>query len=309
MSKDVCLIEHEPESNARHPQGPPPMRQKSFRRLKWTFGIAISLFIIEVLGSWLSGSLALLADAFHVIADAMALGIALIAGYLAERPQSSRRSYGYYRLEVLAALLNGIVLCLIAAGILRAAYLRFQTPVEINAAIMFDFSVIGLLVNILMLVLLKEGHSHNLNIKGAYLHVLGDTLSSVAVIIGAALMRFTGIIWIDSLASTFVACMIIFMALRLLWDSSHILLEGTPKHLDADEIEKGLREAFPSIVRIHDFHIWEITAHLFAMTAHVEATIYSMKESEELIHEMNHLLLEKYGIKHTTFQIESIKGS
>lgn len=266
--------------------------------------MALALMCFEGIGSWLSGSLALLADTMHVLGDSAALGFTLFASWLAARPQTPERSYGYYRIEILAALLNGSVLLVLSFFILKSAYDRFSTPHEISAGLMLWVAIIGLLVNLMMLFVLRHAHSHNLNTRGAYLHILGDTLSSIAVVISALLIQNFGWIWSDALAGVFVGIMIASMAGRLIWDSINILLEGSPKHLNPVEIEKVLQHNFPQIKRIHDFHIWEITNHLFAMTAHVEVKINSLNEHKVLLDQMNILIKDKYGIGHTTFQIE-----
>lgn len=298
------FIGHTPEPHAHHDHPDPVLRPNAIRRLKLTFLIGLGLFIGEAIGSWFSHSLALLADSFHVLADLAGVFVTLVATFLAERPQSSKRSYGYYRLEVLAALLNGLVLLGLAFVIVKAAIERLHDPHPIEASLMLWVAIFGLLINIWMLAILKPAHDHNLNLRGAYLHILGDTLSSVAVIISAGFIAVTGHSWIDSLTSIFVALMISWMAIRLIGDSVHVLLEGTPKHMDPEAVENNLRLAFPQIVNIHDFHIWEITAHLFAMTAHVEAQVKNLDETRHLIDGMNAFIKEKYGIGHTTFQVE-----
>lgn len=302
------FIEHKPEPHDHHAHPDPELRPKAIKRLRWTFFIGLGLFVAEAAGSFLTSSLALLADSFHVFADLCAVGVTLLASYLAERPQSSKRSYGYYRLEVLAALFNGCLLFGLACFIFKSAYLRLIEPRDIHGELMLAIAIIGLAINVFMLLLLKPSHEHNLNLRSAYLHILGDTLSSLAVILGALLITWTGQSWIDSVASIGVGFILAFMAIRLIWDSIHVLLEGTPRHMDPQEIERALRAAFPSIVNIHDFHIWEITSHLFAMTAHVEARVKSLDETRHLIDSMNALIHKSYGIGHTTFQVEPTHG-
>jgi cobalt-zinc-cadmium efflux system protein len=299
------FIDHKPEPHGHHEHPDPQLRPKAIRRLKITFAIGASLFFIEAVGSWFSHSLALLADSFHVLADLGGVFVTLLATHLAERPQTAKRSYGYYRLEVLAALFNGCILLGLAFFIMKSAYGRLAQPTEIHANLMLWVAIFGLAINVWMLFVLRPAHDHNLNLRGAYLHVLGDTISSIAVIAGGIAIYFTGHVWIDSVASIVVALIISSMAVRLVWDSIHVLLEGTPKHMDPDIIEARLRNAFPQIINIHDFHIWEITAHLFAMTAHVEAKIETLEDSRVLIDGMNAFIKENYGIGHTTFQVES----
>jgi cobalt-zinc-cadmium efflux system protein len=300
-------VQHDvsPDAQVGHHEHPDTeLRPKAIRRLRTTLLIGIVLFLAEALGSWYSHSLALLADSFHVLADLGAVGVTLLASTLAERPQSSKRSYGYYRLEVLAALLNGAILIGLSLYILKSAVERLQMGQTIYPNSMLLIAVFGFIINLWMLLVLKPSHDHNLNLRGAYLHILGDTISSMAVILSALLIVWTGFSWFDAAAGIFVAAIISSLAVRLVWDSVHVLLEGTPKHMDPIEIETQLRESFKEITNIHDFHIWEITAHLFAMTAHIEAKVQTLEESKKLVDGMNVLIKSKYGIGHTTFQIE-----
>ncbi len=303
MSK-TRFIDHKPEPHSHHESPDQDLRPKALKRLKLTLLVGLSLFLIEALGSWFSHSLALLADSFHVLGDLGAVFVTLIASKLAERPKNSRRSYGYYRLEVIAALFNGCLLLGLAYIIFQSAYHHFNSTPEIESRLMLGVAVFGLMINLLMLFVLKPSHQHNLNLRSAYLHILGDTISSCAVIVGAVLIIFTGLSWIDAVMGVFVGSILTLMACRLVWDSIHVLLEGAPKHMNPDEVEETLRKAFPQITNIHDFHIWEITSHLFAMTAHVEAKVVTLAETRGLIDGMNALIHEKYGIGHTTFQVE-----
>lgn len=298
------LINHEPlpHDHPEHPDFGP--REQALKRLKIALGIGLSMLVIELVGSYLSGSLSLLADAAHLTADSAALAMTLLAGWLAKSLKSKRRSYGYYRLEVLAALVNGVFLIAMAVFILIEAIDRLNHEKEINALIMLSVGGLGLLGNLLMLKVMHPSHTVNINIKGAFLHVLGDTLASVAVVVGAVCIMIFHSSWPDTAASLFVAVMISFMAVRLSWDAIQILLEGSPKNMDPDEIRTELKTKFPIIKDIHDFHIWEITSNLFAMTAHIEAEIKSLDDSRILIDSINEHIRKKYGIGHTTFQVE-----
>lgn len=305
MAASKRYIQHHPSPHD-HPFEPDQSaRRSSHRRLKLALMVALVFVSIEIIGSLLSGSLALLADAAHMLADSLALGVSLLAGSLAERLRSKRQSYGFYRLEVLAALFNGLLLLGMALFIALEAYERLLQPQNIDAQTMLGVAIIGLLANLFMLKLMAHSHRHNMNTQAAFFHILGDTLSSVAVIVGAIIILYKQIFWPDVFVSFFVAAMISLMSFRILRDSCNTLLEATPKHMDPEEIQNELRSEFSQIVRIHDFHVWEITSHLFAMTAHVEAKISSLKDSEELINKINFFIREKYGIGHTTFQIET----
>lgn len=303
MEKD-CLLHHQPQPHD-HPEHPDGSgRKDSRKRLVWAFFIAISLLIVEIIGAFWTDSLALLGDAAHMSADCISLGVAIAAGLMAERLQSKRQSYGYYRLEVLAALINGCLLVFMAGFLLFEAFDRISNPHAVKGMGMLVVGSLGLLANLIMLKIMAHSHKESVNMRGVFFHILGDTLSSVAVIVGAIFIVWTRSGWPDLVASCFVALMISVMAVKLIWDSVQILLEGTPKHMDPEEIEQNLLKNFPAIRDIHDFHIWEITSHLFAMTAHVEADVSSLQETRSLIDGMNAYIRNNYGIGHTTFQVE-----
>ncbi|PIR23142.1 MAG: cation transporter [Deltaproteobacteria bacterium CG11_big_fil_rev_8_21_14_0_20_45_16] len=299
-----CLINHKPSphDHPEHPHG--PTRDVAIKRLKIAFFIGLFMLVVEIIGAYYSNSLALLADATHLLADASALGITLIAAWMAGRLASPKRSYGYYRLEVLAALANGVLLSLMAITIAFEAFDRIFSEHQVEPKSMMAVGIIGLIGNIAMLFIVAPSHKHNINVKGAFLHIIGDTLSSFAVIVGAAFILLTNLNWPDVVASFFVSTMIIIMAIRLIRESINILLEGTPKHMDPDDIQKNIFQNFPSIKDIHDFHVWEITSNLFAMTAHIEAEVRDLEETSKLIDSLNQFIRVQYGIGHTTFQVE-----
>lgn len=306
MNRDR-LLEHDPHPHD-HPEHPEhSMRESGLRRLQISLFIAFSIMLLEAVGGWLSGSLALIADATHMLADTLALTMAVIAGWLATRPKTKHRSFGYYRLEVLAALGNGLLLIGMASVIVLEAVDRLQQPHQINPYWILGIGSLGLGANLLMLRVMKHVHQANLNLKAAFLHVLGDTLSSVAVIIGSIIMIATQATWPDTFASFFVAAMILFMAGKLIFESVHVLLEGTPRHMNPDEVEARILSEIPEIKSIHDFHIWEITSNLFAMTAHLEAKVGTLADTRRLIDRLNALVRERYGIGHTTFQVEPLE--
>ncbi len=305
MNSD-CLIEHHPMPHD-HPEHPEkPLRKEGLKRLTYAFMISASVMALELFGGWISGSLALMADATHMMADSLALGMSILAAWLAERPKSKSRSFGYYRIEVLAAFLNGILLLGIAGFLISEAIDRWTSPHEVDVPWMLGLGLIGLLANLAMIFLMHHSHDANINLKAAFFHVIGDALSSCAVVAGGAIMLLTGSLWPDLIASLIVACMIIIMSVRLIYVSGHVLLEGTPRHMNPDTIEKELFERFPQIKSIHDLHIWEITSHLFAMTAHLEAEVKTHDDTRILIDKLNGYMRTKYGVGHTTFQVEPL---
>lgn len=290
-----CSIEHHPASHAH-----------SYTRVKIALFIAIGLILVQGTGAWISGSLALWADTIHVSSDAMALGISLFAGWLARRPESARRSYGYYRIEVVAALLNAGLLIAMAVLVLSRAYQRLLDPHDLNAMAMLSVATLGLIINMIMLGVLHSSRHDNLNIHGAYLHILGDSLSSVVVIASAFAIWMTNILWLDTAASVFVSMMIVWMAINLFKDSIHVVLEGTPDHLNADRIQQDLKSRFPQIVEIHDFHVWEITRKFFTMTAHLDVDLKDLSEIRVLLGQIHDFVGDQYGIRHATLQFEPV---
>lgn len=299
------LIEHRPEPHHHHQDPDCHLRPKAISRLQTTFLLGLGLFLMEFIGAWLTSSLSLLADSYHVLGDLGAIGVTLLAGFLAERLRSRKRSYGYYRLEILSALFNGFILLGLAWSIFKSAADRFSTAHEVHSELMLIIAALGLAANVLMLKVLHGSHNHNLNIKSAYFHLVGDSISSVVVILSAIVIYFTGLSWVDAVGGIAVGVVLCLMSLRLIKESVHVLLEGTPDHMDPEEVEQEIRKQFPQIKNIHDFHIWEITSHLFAMTAHIEADIKNLEDTRILIDGLNQLISKKYGIGHTTFQVEA----
>jgi cobalt-zinc-cadmium efflux system protein len=297
---------HHPEEHD-HPEHPDHgQRDRAFGGLRAALWIALSLVAIEFLGAAISGSLALLADAFHILSDSLALGAALLASYLASRMRSKRHSYGYYRIEILTAFLNALLLLGVAGFIVKEAIHRWGSTYSVDGIWMISIGVLGLIANLLMLKVMHRGGLSNLNLRAAFLHVVGDTLSSIAVVVGAFGVFLFAQSWPDLAASLIVALILFVMAGKLLWEAANVLLEGTPSHLDPEQMQTALIQDFKEIKSIHDFHVWEITSHLFAMTAHLEVKLDNLKQSKDLLDRINYWVKTNYGIGHTTFQIEPI---
>ena len=274
------------------------------------------ILIAEVAGGIISGSLALLSDAAHVFMDVFALGLSYFAMRLAARPPDDRHSYGWHRAEVIAALVNGSTLVLMAIGIWVEAYKRFRAPVEIRSTEMLVIAVIGLLINLLVAFILGRDshHSHahndqehspreNINLRSAILHVLGDAISSVGVIVAAILIRLTNAIWLDPLISVFIGLIITVSAFRILRTAIHILLEGVPDGLSVKRINESL-QSLPTIESIHDLHIWSLSSDSVALSAHITLNTAGLRESENSMTEIKELLDREFNIQHTTIQFE-----
>lgn len=238
------------------------------RRLWWAFGLTTTFLMIEVIGGLITQSLALLSDAAHMFTDSMALGIALLAIHLAKRPADAKRSFGYHRFEVLAAMLNALLLFAVAIYILYAAWQRMGQPQEIATTGMLIIAIAGLLINWSAMRLLSAGQSESLNIKGAYLEVWADFLGSIAVIVGALLIKLTGWLWIDPLLAVAIGLWVLPRTWLLLKQSLNILLEGVPEGFDLAEIEEKLRTV-PHVVEVHALHVWALSSGKVNISAHL----------------------------------------
>ena len=277
-------------------------------QLEGRFLLALALtgliLIAEVLGGLLTNSLALLSDAAHVLLDMLALGMSYVALRLASRPADDRHTYGYHRFEVLAALANGSLLFLMAVGIFREAWRRFQAPEAVLAAPMLAVAVIGLGVNLVVMRVLGDHDHSDLNVRSAWLHVLGDMLSSVGVIAAGIIILLTGWMLADPLVSVLIGCVILVGAGRVLRQAMHILLEGTPEGLSAGQIAGIMREA-PGVSEVHDLHIWTVSPGYVALSAHVVVDDLSVSEAQRVQDGLRQILSGRFSIHHTTIQMES----
>lgn len=257
--------------------------------------------IAEIVGGIYSNSLALLADAGHMLADVAALGISLVAFEIAKRPASDKATFGYMRAEILAALFNGIALFIIAFFIIREAIGRLLNPEQISSEAMVIVALGGLLINIIGLVILHEGKTKNLNLHGAWLHVLSDTLGSVGVVISGTLIYFFGWKLSDPIASILISLLVGYSAISLILKTVRVLMEQTPEHIDPQEVRRAIG-ALKGTVRVHDLHIWTITSGHEALSMHVEAEVGV--DYDNLLNEIKKVLSSRFGISHTTIQIE-----
>lgn len=257
--------------------------------------------VVEVIGGLISGSLALLADAGHMLTDTAALLLAYSALYFASKPADGKRTFGYGRLQVLAAYTNGIFLILLTAWIIWEAIHRFIEPNPIQSVSMFTVAVIGLVVNILVFEILHSAGESNINIRSALLHVLGDLLGSVGAIIAAIVIWIWGLLWVDPLLSIFVAALILRSAYHVIKDASHILLEGIPLGISLKNIRADLM-SLEGVEDIHHMHAWSLSEDEPMMTFH--ALVNPESDSDGLLEDMLRLLKEEHGIGHATIQVE-----
>jgi cobalt-zinc-cadmium efflux system protein len=282
------------------------------RRFLLSIGITIIVLLAEVVGGIWTGSLALLSDSAHVFMDIFALALSFIALKLSSLPADDRHTYGYHRLEVLAALVNGLSLAFIAIGIWWEAIQRFQQPLVVRSTEMLIIAVIGLLANLGVAAILGSHqhdageHDHSvedLNVHSAFLHVVGDAISSVGVIVAAVLISITGWEWLDPFVSVLIGMLIALSAYRVTRKSLHILIEGVPEGLSLRKVENTIWQT-PGIASVHDLHIWNICSGHVALSAHVTLNNFQ-SDHTGLRDEIKAALLQQFGIEHTTFQFES----
>jgi len=272
------------------------------RYLGIALGITLSFFIIELVGGILTNSLALLTDAWHMLNDVFALVFALVAAWLAVRPTSVKRTYGYYRAEILAAFLNGIFLWVVVVFIFYEALHRIQQPAEVESLNMLIIAVFGLIANGLSAVTLSKSKEESLNVKGAFLHVVADTLGSMGAISAGLVMYFTGWYQADPLVSMMIGVLIFYSSGKLIRDSLNVLLEGVPSHIDVSALERRIVE-LKGVKRVHDLHVWCITpTKMCCMSGHV--VVKKGTNRKKLITTLINMLKEEFGIDHTTIQLE-----
>jgi cobalt-zinc-cadmium efflux system protein len=270
--------------------------------LSATLALTCAFLVVELIAGLWTGSLALLADAGHMLTDAGALGLALFATWIAARPPTPAKTYGYYRAEILAALVNALVLLVVAGAILVEAWRRWHAPSPVLAGPMAVVAAGGLGVNLVCAWLLHRGAADSLNVRAAYLEVLSDALSSLATLVAAGVVLLSGWTGADALAGVAIALLIVPRTWSLLKQAVNVLLEGTPPHLELGEIETAMC-AVAGVRRVHDLHVWTLTSGREAMSAHV--VVDDVRESERLLETLHALLHARFGIDHTTIQLET----
>lgn len=258
--------------------------------------------VAEGVGGYLTNSLALMSDAGHMVTDISAIALSLLALWFASKPANVKKTYGYYRLEILSALANGVLLLGITAFIVWEAWHRLRSPEPIKLGPMIAIASIGLVSNLISLAFLHR--SHSMTVHGAFLHVLGDTLSSVGVIVGAVVMYFTGWLAVDPIISVAISAVIIVGAYKLVRDAVDVLLEATPAHVDMEAVRKLLAEA-RGVTSVHDLHVWTISSGIYALSVHLVVENALSCNNDEILSAVKHQLLDRFGIDHTTIQIES----
>jgi cobalt-zinc-cadmium efflux system protein len=280
------------------------MARVNARRLAWTLALQVAYLAAEVVGGYLANSLALLADAGHMLSDVGALGLSLFALWIARRPATERRTYGYYRTEILAALANATTLIAISIWIFIEAAARLRAPEPVQGALVMLIALGGLLVNGAGAALLHGGREHSLNVRGAWLHLLTDAIGNVGVIAGGAAVWAFGWRWADPVVSVLIGLLVIWSSWGLLRDSVAVLLEGTPGHISVDDVRAAVL-AIPDVEEVHDLHVWTITSGLEALSCHVVVGGREERRvSGEILADVHRVLHDRFGLHHLTVQIE-----
>lgn len=277
-----------------------PLRAESRRRLALALGITATVMVAEAVGGWLAGSLALLADAGHMLADAAALGLALFVARVAQRPATPERSFGLLRLEILAALVNGALLIAIAIGIGVEAWHRLKAPPPVDGPLLLGIAGVGLVANLVSLRILHQGHKHSLNQRGAYLHVLGDLLGSVGALAAGGIVVATEWVVADPLISVLITLLVLGSAWRLIKESTDILMEATPNHIALGDVHDRIASV-PGVDSVHDLHVWTVTSGVVAMSGHL--VVRNPTDNQPVLEAVQDRM-RALGIHHVTVQME-----
>jgi cobalt-zinc-cadmium efflux system protein len=272
------------------------------RRLIWTLGITAAYFVAEVVGGIVTNSLALLSDAGHMFSDIAALALTICAFQIARRPATSKRSYGYHRFEILAALINGLILWLVVGVIFTEAYRRLLNPPAVRPLGMLVIAVGGLAVNLMAARFLYACDRGSLNIRGALLHVAGDALGSVGAIMAALIIVFTGWYYADAVISIVIGLLILYTSWELVRESLDILMQSVPRGIDAAEVQLAM-EQVAGVIKVHDLHVWSVTSGVFTLTAH--AVVFPDGSHQDILDEIEARLKHRFDIEHTTIQLET----
>lgn len=284
-----------------HDHSASAFRAHDRKALQIAMAITGGVFFAEIVGAWLSGSLALLADSGHMFTDLGGLVLAFVASRISEAPSTRAKTYGYLRTEILAALANGIVLVGLAGSIAYLAVRRLQSPAPVLGGVMLAVAVVGLIANLLCARVLYRGSKQNLNLRAAFLHVASDALGSLGAILAACGVFLFGWTWIDPLVALLIAVLILVSAWRVVQESVDVLMESTPKHVDLDRLREEIL-ATDGVLAVHDLHVWTLTSGYCALSAHVD--VYEGRETLPILRALVALAQERYAIAHTTFQLE-----
>jgi cobalt-zinc-cadmium efflux system protein len=277
-----------------HRHGPPRVSRALTRALI----VTVVFMVVELVGGYLANSLALLSDAGHMLTDVGALCLSLFAHWMSKKPSTPRMSFGYHRAEILGALLSGLVIWLLAGGLIYEAVSRLQSPPEVKGPIVLGVALVGLLANLASMAMLHSSQQSNMNVRAAYLHLITDAMGSVGALVAGAVLMFTGWQIIDPIITLLVAALMLFSSWQLVRDAVVVLMESTPGHLDPGAVLAEL-QAIPGVREAHDLHIWTVASGRPALSVHLVAA-----DAERVLRAANDLLSERYRIIHTTIQVE-----
>jgi cobalt-zinc-cadmium efflux system protein len=283
-----------------------PARAGEQRRLVITLSVTVVAMLAEAVGGWVANSLALLSDAGHLMADVGAIGLSLFALRIAARPADQKRTYGYHRLEILAALVNGALLFAIAAGIAIEGFHRMRNPQPIQVRTVALLACLGIVLNALGMWITRAGAQASMNLRSTFLHLAGDLLNSVGVLISAGVIAWTGKLIVDPIVSFLIAATIVWSAVRLCREALHVLLEGAPGHIPLGDVSQALARV-PGVSAVHDLHVWTITSGLVALSCHIVVTCDGpgCRSHDEILIDAKEVLRDRFAIEHTTIQFES----
>ena len=273
----------------------------SRQRLMLVLSITAIFMVLELVGGILSNSLALIADSAHMLTDVGALGLSLFVLWFSRRPARPQKTYGYLRLEILAALVNGVALVVISGMIFWQAYERLLRPEPVEGGLMLAVAIAGLIVNIIGAGLLHSAAGHSLNVRGAYLHVIGDLIGSAGAILAAIVIIATGVTIADPIISIIVALLILFGSWKLVKESVDVLLEAVPAHIDLTDVRNAI-DAIPGVDDVHDLHVWTVTSGYLAMSGH--AVVQNPQDNQTILREIHRRMRDQFGIAHVTVQLE-----
>lgn len=274
----------------------------------WAMGLTGVVMLVEVAGGLITNSLALLSDAGHMLTHLLALSISFLAMIFSSKPATLEKSFGFYRLEILAALLNGFVLFLVTIWIFYEAYHRFLAPEPVASTEMLLIAVVGLVTNVVTALFLSQAGRKDINVKSAILHLAGDTFASVGVVLGAVVIMYTHWLWVDPVLSVLISVLILYWAVQLIREAIDILLEAAPKEIDPAQVVAAVK-VIDAVHDMHDVHVWTLTSGMYALSAHVVVLNMPLKETAPLLKKINFLLCQQFKIGHAAIQFEAEEGA
>jgi cobalt-zinc-cadmium efflux system protein len=274
-------------------------------RLTWSLGITLAFVIFEVAAGYLANSLALMTDAAHNLTDVIALGLSWFAIRITAQPANAQKTYGYHRAGILVALLNSTTLILISLGIFYEAYQRFLSPPEVQSNILIFVGLIAVAVNLVTALLVHHGSESDLNLRSAFVHLMGDVISTIGAVIAGILIYFTGANWLDPFVSVLIGLLILYNAWGILRAAVDILLESTPRDVDMKRMVGEITQ-LDGVLGVHDLHVWSITQNLRTMSAHILTEDISVSAGAEIQNRINELVYHRYNIAHATLQLECV---